>query len=258
MKIDEKKTLGFIIEKNDKIKNFIKKNFDYINDTFKFNFDRTPYFNKLFVENEAKQFYVTKSAIDLIAKIDTNKLDYELLFNKLDNNSAYKFIVTDSIFVGLIITKNGMVDVHFYEYVYNKGEKRSISGFNFIYDYINDVMYTTPTKNKDEDEDKKITAKAFGFLLSLLTYYCYSDTEFKFVESKKKIGTRKKGYKNNTNYDFTIIDSVWNNIIVRKEGFNVSGHLRLQPCGIQSMDRKLIWITEHKKHGYVRGLKKIL
>ena len=87
---------------------------------------------------------------------------------------------------------------------------------------------------------------------------CYSDTEFKFVESKKKIGTRKKGYKNNTNYDFTIIDSVWNNIIVRKEGFNVSGHLRLQPCGIQSMDRKLIWITEHKKHGYVRGLKKIL
>lgn len=49
-----------------------------------------------------------------------------------------------------------------------------------------------------------------------------------------------------------ILSCSWYTTIVRKEGFNVRGHFRLQPCGRGRSERKLIYINEFKKNGYIR------
>jgi hypothetical protein len=53
-----------------------------------------------------------------------------------------------------------------------------------------------------------------------------------------------------------IVDSTWNKVIIREEGFDVDGHLRLQAKGEGRKDRELIWINGYKKHGYKRGIDK--
>ena len=54
------------------------------------------------------------------------------------------------------------------------------------------------------------------------------------------------------------LDCSWYTTIVRNEGFSVRGHFRLQPCGKEKKDKKLIYIHEFQKHGYVRRARLIL
>lgn len=67
---------------------------------------------------------------------------------------------------------------------------------------------------------------------------------------RKKINKEK--YLNKTGIPIKIIDSNWFTTTIQGESFGVSGHFRLQPCGVNSQDRKLIWINEFKKNGYTR------
>lgn len=54
-------------------------------------------------------------------------------------------------------------------------------------------------------------------------------------------------------------DCSWFRTIVRKEGFMVRGHFRLQPCKNQDgeWDHKLIYIEPYQKHGYTRTARKV-
>ncbi len=60
---------------------------------------------------------------------------------------------------------------------------------------------------------------------------------------------------NTSEYTVYVVDSSWNKLIIRTDGFAVMGHFRLQPCGINFSDRKLIWINAFEKHGYKRSPK---
>ena len=55
-----------------------------------------------------------------------------------------------------------------------------------------------------------------------------------------------------TNQKIDYYDCNWYTTIVRNEGFNVRGHFRLQPYGVGRKEKKLIYIHEFQKHGYVR------
>jgi hypothetical protein len=54
------------------------------------------------------------------------------------------------------------------------------------------------------------------------------------------------------------LDCSWYTTIIRNEGFNVRGHFRLQPCGKGKQDKKLIYIHEFRKHGYIRRARLML
>lgn len=58
--------------------------------------------------------------------------------------------------------------------------------------------------------------------------------------------------KNESSVDVGIVDSNWNKQLVITGKFPVSGHIRLQPCGVGRLDRELIWIKEFVKSGYTR------
>ena len=56
--------------------------------------------------------------------------------------------------------------------------------------------------------------------------------------------------------EVVVVDSTWNKTIIRVGEFGVSGHLRLQPFGKGRTNRKLIYVSDYMKKGYVRNAKK--
>lgn len=92
-------------------------------------------------------------------------------------------------------------------------------------------------------------------LVQLLTYIELADTEITIVEPNGTNGkTRAEGkLKNDSDLRVHVVDSSWNQIIIRDKDFLVRGHFRLQPCGPEFRDRKLIWIDSFSKHGYKRS-----
>lgn len=96
--------------------------------------------------------------------------------------------------------------------------------------------------------------EAFSMIMQTLTFIELGDIDVKILDSGRNNGKPKNNGKvtNTTNRTVYVVDSAWNTIVVRTEGFAVRGHFRLQPCGINHADRKLIWIDAFEKHGYKR------
>lgn len=91
-------------------------------------------------------------------------------------------------------------------------------------------------------------------LYKLLCFIFLSENEERIVPPGKSYGTRKQpdALSNDTNVPVTIVNSCWNITSIRTEGFNVSGHLRVQPCGPGLSQHKIIFIEPFKKNGYIR------
>lgn len=110
----------------------------------------------------------------------------------------------------------------------------------------------------DLEEDKyyypSIAKQEFNRLLRLMIFIELGDIETTIIEKGKNNGKPKKDGKITNTSDSTVyvVDSSWNKLIIRTEGFAVRGHFRLQPCGEELKNRKLIWIDAFEKNGYVR------
>jgi len=76
----------------------------------------------------------------------------------------------------------------------------------------------------------------------------------KEILPKSKNGDILKGnvLKNETEYKFTQVDSLWNVKSINVGEFKVRGHFRLQPCGVGYSQVKLIFIDEFLKTKYIR------
>lgn len=92
-----------------------------------------------------------------------------------------------------------------------------------------------------------------GTMYKLLCFLYMTENEEILVEPGAKHGTRKTGkVVNSLTIPVTIVNNNWNITSIRTEGFDVSGHLRMQPT---KGGHKLILIEPFKKHGYVRKAK---
>lgn len=95
----------------------------------------------------------------------------------------------------------------------------------------------------------------FTHIMQLMTFIELGDIEVITLDCGRNNGkTKKSGQKiqNSSKYTVFVVDSTWNQMIIRTEGFGVMGHFRMQPCGKENQDRKLIWINAFEKKGYIR------
>lgn len=94
----------------------------------------------------------------------------------------------------------------------------------------------------------------FNRMVRLMTFIELGDIEIIELPAGRNNGKPKKDGKitNTANNTVYVVDSSWNKLIIRTDGFAVKGHFRLQPCGVGMNDRKLIWIDAFEKHGYTR------
>lgn len=105
----------------------------------------------------------------------------------------------------------------------------------------------------DDSRVKEIAEKLFKMIIFLY----FSEIQEVILKPNAKSGSlSSERFKNELKQSFIIVDTTWNRISIRTEGFSVSAHFRLQPCGKNNEDRKLIFIDEFDKTGYVRGATK--
>lgn len=89
-------------------------------------------------------------------------------------------------------------------------------------------------------------------LMAIKMFKTFSEVEEIEIEPRKKKKVKNIRYFNQTDIKVTHLDCTWFTTLIRTDGFKVSGHFRLQPCGDGMKDRKLIWINDFEKHGYTR------
>lgn len=96
-------------------------------------------------------------------------------------------------------------------------------------------------------------------VLCLNIFMKYCEVETKIVPPGKKAFKANQKYVNDTKSPIEVLDATWFTTFIRSEEFTVGadtgGFFRLQPCGKDNKDRKLIWISPFKKHGYTRKAK---
>lgn len=195
-----------------------------------------------------------------------NSLSIQEIIN--DNDSRY-FLIQDSVYkcAELIkITENftgrTLKDIHIGKYTYLMGKSKMVRfycGIGYIKGYYWDNKenisfdFRIAMRNGNYYFPNEFS-KEFTQIMQVLTFVELGDIEIVQLEGGRNNGKSKSDGKihNSSNYTIYVVDSTWNKLIIRTEGFAVRGHFRLQPCGPNHIDRKLTWIDAFEKHGYTR------
>lgn len=144
------------------------------------------------------------------------------------------------------------------EYYNQLKESEGMDYAVFDFDLVNKTQHTFEGSGRQELE--KIGKELF---FRLLIFVYLTEVEVQLLLPGARYGAKASptGFKNKEPFPFVVINANWNKISVRTEGFMVTGEsgfgfARLQRCGTNRNERKLVWIMPHQKHGYVRGAKK--
>lgn len=258
MKLNPQSQLGLAFDLNMRLNIFKlqKGNMDQSKVTQEEQLSAFKQIEDLFSDND-NQFYVFRETALSIAKrikLDKGKLeDFSFLRNVKDKkvtylmgkNMFYRWVkIRHIIFVGCVkIIEDAQ---------YVPPQKHMLYWLFKINTDTGELMF--PEDSADTEFEEMMMQFLRMFIFAEL-----SELETVVLKPKEKTGTRKAGkYINDCTQGIRIVDSTWNKVMILKEGFSVSGHLRLQRFGRERKDAKLILIEEFKKSGYIRRAPKEL
>jgi len=207
----------------------------------------------LLVTEGNKNYLMTLPSINISKKIKIDESKFDgTIYKGLALNKKITILINDKLFFRYLVSERGILCIWVIkDEIDYQGEKQN---------YLRYTTFRINTKTGDISlpdshlEENKLLFKDF---LQYLTFLEFSDLETVILKPNHKTGTKKSGkYLNESKLDVTIVDSNWNKTIIRVGEFGVSGHLRLQPIGENRAERKLIYISEYSKKGYIRKSKK--
>lgn len=223
-------------------------------------------------EREKLQDEIPDDSLDYIIGENTKVIvkgetDYSNLIIKDDDSSYYLicpsvYKAAEMIKIGVNFTSRTLKDIKFGKYTYLMGKHQMVRFiceigyiYGFYYDDKADVMFEWVLDiNSGNYNFPGNFEKEFSSIMQILTFVELGDIEVKILNSMKTNGAKDKKDKiyNSSENTIFVVDSSWNQLIIRSEGFAVRGHFKLQPCGEGLRDRKLIWVDAFMKHGYTR------
>lgn len=198
----------------------------------------------LLSDEKNKNLFFTKTALEIAEKIKIDKFEPSIL--KIKKEKKFTFLIDNNNFYRVNLKQDEILTIHVKKTNLDNGMSwLSYDAFK-IMPLLNTVIY--PNNNQNYMEEK-----VFKDFLKLLIFTEYSEIVETVLKPNHSIGTRRQGkYLNDSKNDFVIVDSTWNKVIIRDSSFGVVGHFRLQPYGKNREERKLIYIKEHTKKGYIR------
>jgi hypothetical protein len=114
--------------------------------------------------------------------------------------------------------------------------------------------FSTKSLYADNEEDRHgLFHAAWKAPLSCVLYMQYGEIETKLVSNKSREVFQSLTIENKSKQKVTALNSTWLNNLVKREGFKVSGHFRLQKVGVGRTETKLVWIENYEKNGYNRA-----
>jgi hypothetical protein len=204
-------------------------------------------YNNLMAD-DCKRFIITKSAREVIDRIKIDKVDIEMFAN-LPKYETWEFMISpDRVFRmmydghmlrGMVIWMEETPDKKGWWFKYHS------TGYVLNHDEgvaVKEAVY----RSEEVDEFLELWVRCLVFIQ-------FSEPETVLLQAGRKYGTnRHNRIKNDSKSNYIVVNSRWNSTVIRGEGFTVSGHFRLQACGKGMKDRKLIYVDEFEKNGYVR------
>ena len=127
--------------------------------------------------------------------------------------------------------------------------------FDCIRKYAED--YEEEKENYDNEIDGFFEMGKLLCLLICFIHFFETDRIVLNVNRNPRAQVNDTQYVNLTPRNIHIIDTNWFTNIIRVDPFLVSGHIRFQACGQGYQERKMIWINEYEKKGYVRKARNV-
>lgn len=201
-----------------------------------------------------KAYYVTNSVIDKLDLLKVSKKNglYDYTVFKDVGDCKITFIFKDNALLRMHISGDTICFCHVHYTYYSKEERLIQKSPGNAY-WIN--FFVNRKTGEQCDHFKHIDVKQIErFVYHLLCFFFLSENTEITVNPGKSYGTKKQpdALCNDADVPIVIVNSNWNVTSIRTDGFGVSGHFRLQPCGANNQDRKMIFIEPFQKHGYVR------
>jgi hypothetical protein len=199
----------------------------------------------------------------------SNYISHTAGLNMMTKDDSKYFLICESVYkaaelikVNTGFTGRTLKDINFGTYTYLMGRnemvrfivsKGGLKGYYF--DDLKDIAFEFGIEMEygnyyfQDGYDK-----LFSKVMQILTFVELGDIEIVELLKGRNNGGKKDKEKvtNTSNNTVFVVDSSWNKLIIRTEGFAVRGHFRLQPCGVNHADRTLIWINAFEKHGFTR------
>lgn len=217
-----------------------------------------------------KNIYFSQNALNLVDNIKLKK-DFDINFlNNIPNNTMETFLL-GTRFYRFWRVDNKLVVLHYQRW-------KKLSDFNLESDFEKAIHNGFLSRFGSEQAVEKhlkgeggqtrvldntlmfgidfnadeviISGNQFEILdqfLQMLIFLRYGDVTINLVKANSVTKVDGVSVSNETSKDITVVKANWNTISIRTEGFSVSAHLRLQPCGEGRKDRKLILINEFEK-----------
>lgn len=197
----------------------------------------------LLSDDKNKNLLFSKTALEISDKIKVDKFKPSIL--KIKSEKKFTFLIDGNSFYRVCLKSDDIFAIYVQKHNNNY---LTYDAFKILPEQ--DIVSYHRSEDYMKDE-------VFVRFLKMLIFTEYSETKEVLLKPNHKHGTRAEGkYINETSKDFIIVDSSWNKTIIKKDAFGVVGHFRLQPFGKDRQERKLIYISEFFKNGYVRGAKK--
>ena len=209
----------------------------------------------LWVEKDIRKLVMTKKCLDLIEtlKVDKNvRYDY---LKTLPNRTDMIYIDKD-VSVVYKKTDNRIVVVYCVNENSFNGNKDEITIKQYTIDIDLENRVHFYTDSFTDQHDKQRDESLYMRFVKLISFIELGETTFKIVPPKDKVGNFVKGTecKNLTKKEFIVVDTNWNEVSIRLDGFPVRSHLRLlKPNGTTRLDYKIVSVRSYLKNGYNRN-----
>lgn len=200
-----------------------------------------------------KTYYVTNSVLE---NLELLKLDVKenghydwSVFKHLPLLTKYTFIFPNNHLLRMKVYENSIVFCDLRFKLENRKTMEGQSNWeNFFIDRESGELcdhFNSPVMKEIEE-----------FIYKFLCFMFLTENDEMILNPGQSHGSRRTGKViNELKMPMTVVNSRWNITTIRNQGFAVSGHFRLQPCGAGHIDRKLIFIEPFEKKGYVRKAK---
>lgn len=210
-------------------------------------------FHDVIYEADTKFYLFRQSAIDIASrlKFESEKFDASFL-SIIPNGKKVTFLLGDIFYRWHKMENDIMVMGAYYDKI-EKNKKTDLRWYFFSINLKEDT-YTFPPNPVEP-----FNQNSWVYFMKLILFTELSELEIVTLAPKQSIGTKKQGkYKNESDSNVIIVDSSWNKVLIRENGFLVSGHPRLQSFGEKNKYRKYVWIDTYQKSGYVRNPKMLI
>lgn len=203
-----------------------------------------------------KTYVVTNTVFDKLPLLKIKNINW----NVFENISERK--------ITLILPNQTFVRAYFrYDkvevcYAQAKPAKESVPGEHKEGDlYLKYTVFFVDLKTGEEKlpSDKTLDESDKMLVYKLFCFMFLTENQEEIIDAGKTYGTRKSGkILNDFNFPVTVVNSKWNITTINNQGFNVSGHFRLQWYGEGRSKWQMIFIEPFKKNGYKRTAGKLL